>query len=88
MQTHTFHISYALSDQASRDMSTLLLRIPGVAGARCRSGADQIAVNFNEGQTSVQEIEATIVSSGYRVVPEAATASVGSCCGGCGGGGH
>jgi hypothetical protein len=88
MKTQTLHISYALNDQTSRELSTLLLRIPGVGTAECPPGAGQISVDFDEDRTSALEIEATIARSGYRLVPTAAKSDSGSCCGSCGGQGH
>lgn len=88
MKTQTLQISYTLNDQTARDLSTLLLRIPGVDAAECQAGAGTISVNFDEDRTSVLEIETTIARAGYRLVPNANRASSGSCCGSCGGHGH
>lgn len=88
MKTQTIQLSNVLNDQASRDLSALLLRIPGVDAALCAPGGGKISVSFDEDRTSGLEIEAAVARAGFTLAPGGARTPHTSCCGGCGGAGH
>lgn len=78
---HTLQLASALDVAGVSTVLKALRALPGVNGAEAISGANIVAVNFDD-RTSLQEMGAALARAGY---PEKQRRHAGGCCGSCGG---
>jgi copper chaperone CopZ len=78
---HTLHLASALDVAGVSTVLKTLRSLPGVNGVEAISGANIVAVNFDDHRTSLQEMGAVLARAGY---PAKQRHSGGGCCGGCG----
>lgn len=84
MQTETMKLNGMTGEACAEKINSALLAIKGVNDVTISLAGSKAAVQFDEGLTSLQELQTVLVRAGYGVeaVEKKAT---GSCCGGCGG---
>ncbi len=83
MINHQMQLASILDLTGASTVCATLRALPGVESVEAVSGLDVVAVRFDQGRTSPQEMGQVLARVGY---PERARHGAGgSCCGGCGG---
>jgi len=93
MQIETIKLSGISDDSCAEKINQALLKVRGVNDIAISLEGSKATVQFDEELTSLQELQATLARAGYTLVKAGYSGvekekSSGSCCGGCGGGGH
>jgi len=86
MQAKIMKVRGMSGDACADKISDALLAIKGVGDVTVSLAGEKVSVQFDEEQTSLQELQAALVRHNYgieAVFPE--KERVTSCCGGCGG---
>lgn len=78
----TLQLAAALDVAGVSTVLNALRSLPGVNGVEAISGANIVAVNYDDHRTSKQELGAALARAGY---PEKQRHHGGGCCGSCGG---
>lgn len=86
MQTEVLRVRSLTGESGAEKVSTALKSIPGVHSVSVSVAAGSATVEFDEEQTSTQELQATLARAGYAISKISLDGSCGGgCCGGCGG---
>jgi copper chaperone CopZ len=84
MQTETMKLNGMTGEACADKINSALLAIKGVNEVTISLAGSRAAVQFDEDQTSLQELRTVLVRAGYGVETVEKKAA-GACCGGCGG---
>jgi copper chaperone CopZ len=79
---HHMQLATILDLAGVNSVLNALRAVPGVDAIEASAGSNRIAVRFDEGRTSVQELGAVLERSGF---PAPQRRHAGACCGSCGG---
>jgi copper chaperone CopZ len=87
MQTESFKLTGMQSEDCVANVTRALQSLPGVDKVDVTLSCNKAVVEFDENQTSRQEMLATLKKAGYGIVGVRAVDlsgnGGGSCCGGC-----
>jgi copper chaperone CopZ len=86
MQTEVLRVRSLTGESSADKVSSALKSIPGVRGVIVSVAGGSATVEFDEEQTSPQELQTTLARAGYAISKVSLDGSCGGgCCGGCGG---
>lgn len=85
MKTESLQFLGSLDEAVAHAVARTLTEVGGVAKVSCSTSERIVAVQFDEDETSLQELATVLNRAGFPV-RKPAHGSHGSCCGGCGGG--
>jgi copper chaperone CopZ len=87
MQTEILKVRGISGEGCADKVSNALMAVKGVSDVTVSLAGRNATVQFEEGKTSLQELQAVLIGAGYGIesVSQGEVKS-GGCCGGCGGG--